>query len=130
MVIKCKLRGKVEVEEVSEQAYQIDDPSPSKVVVVVDTDIHSNICFLLGKVDIIKLPRQHSMHQADERGASTEDEDKDEEENSTTMLKSRVMKIVLNFQNNEMPSVLCLYLISICFMFSILCIYIYFNVVV
>ena len=78
MVIKCEPRGRIELEEVSEQAYQIDDPSPSRVV--VDTNIPSNLCSILGEVDMIELPRQHSMRQADEREASIEDEDDDEEE--------------------------------------------------
>ena len=42
--------------------------------------------------------------------------------NSMAMLKPRVMKIVLNFQINEVPSVLCLYIVNICLMFLILCI--------
>ena len=41
------------------------------------------------------------------------------------MLTLRVMKIVLNFQNNEVPSVLCLYLVNKCLAFSILSIYIF-----
>ena len=40
------------------------------------------------------------------------------------MLKPRVMTIVLNFQINEVLSVLRLYLVNISAMFSILCIYI------
>ena len=46
------------------------------------------------------------------------------------MLKLRVMKIVLNFQINKVPSVLCLYLVNISLTFLILCISIlilYFN---
>ena len=41
-----------------------------------------------------------------------------------TMLKPRVMKIILNFQINEVSSVLCLHLVNISFTFSILCIFI------
>ena len=78
VVIKCKPRGRVELEEVSQQAYQIGNPSPSRVV--IDTDIPSNLCFISGEVDIIELPSQHSIHQADERDATTENEDDDEEE--------------------------------------------------
>ena len=111
-------RGKVKFEEVSEQAYQVDDPSPFKVV--VDIEILSNLCSILGEVDIIELPRQHSMRQADERRPAL----RMRKRNSTIMLKARVMKIVLNFQNNKVPSVLCLYLINICLTFSIWCIYI------
>ena len=47
--------GKVELEKVSEQAYQTDDSNPSRVG--VDTDIPSNLCSILGEVDIIELPR-------------------------------------------------------------------------
>ena len=79
VVIKCKPRGRVELEEVSDQqAYQTDDPSPSRVV--VDTDIFSNPCSILRKVDIIELSRQHSIGQADKRDANIEDEDDEEEE--------------------------------------------------
>ena len=77
MVIKCKPRGRVELEKVSEQAYQTNDPSPSTVV--VDTYILSNLCSISGKVDIIELSRQHSMCQAEERDVSTEDEDEDDD---------------------------------------------------
>ena len=55
MVIKCKPRGRVEVEE--EQAYQIDDPIPSKVI--IDTGIPSNLCSISREVDIIELSRQY-----------------------------------------------------------------------
>ena len=55
------------------------------------------------------------------RGGST-DQDKDEEEELATILKLRVMKIFLNFQINEVPGVLCFYLVNICLMFLILCI--------
>ena len=72
MVIQCKLRGRVKVDEAFEQAYQIDDPSPSRVV--VDTDIPSNLCSISGEVDIIELPRQYSMSLYDKRGINTEDE--------------------------------------------------------
>ena len=68
-------RGQVEVDEVSKQAYQIDDPSPSKVV--IDTDIPSNLCSISREVDIIELSRQYSMSQSDKRGNSTEDEDEE-----------------------------------------------------
>ena len=76
MVIKCKPRGRVELEEVSEQVYQTDDPNPSRVV--VDTDIPSNLCSILGEIDIIELPRQHSIGLADERDANTEKEEFDD----------------------------------------------------
>ena len=66
MIIKCKLRSRVEVEEVSTQVYQTDNPSPSRVV--VDTDIPSNLCSVLGEVDIIELPKQYLMSQSDEKG--------------------------------------------------------------
>ena len=69
VVIKCKPRGKVKLEEASEQAYETNNPSLSKVV--VDTDIPSNLCFISGDIDIIKLPRQHSIDQVDERDANT-----------------------------------------------------------
>ena len=59
VVIKCKPRGRVEVEEVSEQTYQISDQGPSKVV--FETDIPSNLCFILEEVDIIEFLRQYSM---------------------------------------------------------------------
>ena len=71
-------RGQVEVDEVSKQAYQIDDPSPSKVV--IDTDIPSNLCSVSREVDIIELSRQYSMSQSDKRGNNTEDEDEEQEE--------------------------------------------------
>ena len=77
MVIKCKPKGQVKVEEVSKQAYQTDDLSPSKVV--VDTDIPSYLCFVSGEVDIIELPRQYLMSQPDE-ASSTKNEDEDEDE--------------------------------------------------
>ena len=66
MVIKCKLRGWVEVEEVSKQAYQTNDLSSSSIV--IDTDIPSNLCSISGEVDTIELPRQYSVSQFDERG--------------------------------------------------------------
>ena len=66
MVIKCKPRGRVEVEEVSEEVYQTDDPSPSTVV--VDIDILFNQYSVLREVDIIELLRQYSMSQFDKRG--------------------------------------------------------------
>ena len=78
MVIKCKLRSQVEVDEVSEQAYQTDDPSPSRVV--VDTNISFNLCSLSGEVDIIELARQYSMSQSDKKGDSIEDEDEEKDE--------------------------------------------------
>ena len=115
MVIKCKQRGRVELEEVSEQAYQTNDPSPSKVV--VDTDIPSNLCSISGKVDIIELPSQHSICQADERDVNTEDEDDDEEEEFDDDVETKIDED-LNFLNNVVSSVLRLYT------FSILCIYI------
>ena len=77
MVIKCKPRGRAEVEEVSKQAYQTDDLSPSKVV--VDTDIPSYPCSVSGEVDIIELPRQYLISQPDE-ASSTKNEDEDEDE--------------------------------------------------
>ena len=58
------------------------------------------------------------MNHADERGPVL----RMRKRNLTTMLKRRVMKVVLNFQINEVPSVLCLYLVNISFTFSILCI--------
>ena len=81
MVIKCKLRDRIEVEDISDQqAYQTNYPIPSRVV--VDTDISSNPCFISGEVDIIELPRQwqHSIGQADKRDANTEDENDDDDE--------------------------------------------------
>ena len=60
------------------------------------------------------------MHQDNDREASTEERKR----NLMTILKSRVMKIVLNFLNNEVSGVLCLYLVNICLTFSILYIYI------
>ena len=57
------------------------------------------------------------------RGGSTKDEDEDEE--STMMLKLRVMKIVLNFQINKVPSVLCLYLVNMSYVFN--SVHIYFD---
>ena len=55
------------------------------------------------------------MSQSDKRGQSIEDEDEDEEFNNDIETKS------LNFIN-EVPSVLCLYLVIINLMFLILCI--------
>ena len=72
MVIKCKPKGWVAVEEVSKQAYQTNDPCPSRVV--IDTDIPSNLYFILGKVDIIELPMQYSIKSVWWERASTEDE--------------------------------------------------------
>ena len=46
MVIKWKPWGRVEIDKVSKQAYQTDDPSPYGVV--IDTDIPSNVYFVLG----------------------------------------------------------------------------------
>ena len=77
MVIKCKPRGRVEVEEVSKQAYQTDNLSPSRVV--GDIDILPNLCYVSGEVDIIELLRQYSMNQSNEKGANTEDKDEEKE---------------------------------------------------
>ena len=41
---------------------------------------------------------------------------------STTMLKSRVMKIVLNFLNNELLSVLCIYTFFILYIYISMCV--------
>ena len=101
VVIKCKPRGKVELEEVcDQQAYQTDNPSPSKVV--VDTDIPSNLCSIYGEVDIIKLPRQHLIGQADKRDANTEDGDDDEEEEFDDDVETDSDKDSPQFLNNEM----------------------------
>ena len=80
MVIKCKPRVRVELEKVSEQAYQTNDPSLSRVI--VDTDIPANLCSIVGKIDIIEFPKQHSIHQADE------DEDEKEEFDDNVEIKS------------------------------------------
>ena len=40
VVIKTKVRDRVEAEEVSDETYQLDDPIPSRLV--IDTDISSN----------------------------------------------------------------------------------------
>ena len=50
MVIKFKPRGQVEVEEVAKQAYQIDDPSPSRVIVDTDIPILSSLRFVSREV--------------------------------------------------------------------------------
>ena len=81
MIIKCKPKDRVELEEVSKQACQTDYPSPFRIV--VDIDIPSNLCSISEDVDIIELPRQHSICQADDRDANTEDDNHDEEEEFT-----------------------------------------------
>ena len=48
--------------------------------------------------------------------------------NSMMMLKLRVMKIVLNFQINEVPSVLCLFSYYISYAFNL--VHIYFDIIV
>ena len=59
MVIKTKARDQLEVEKVSDEAYQLDDPIPSRLV--VNTDIPSNLLFASREVDVIDLSHQHSM---------------------------------------------------------------------
>ena len=58
--------GSVEVEEVSKQAYQTDDPSSSRVV--IDIDIPSNLFLVSREVDIIELSRQCSMSESNKTG--------------------------------------------------------------
>ena len=53
MVIKTKARDRVEAEEVSDEAYQLDDPVLLRLV--VDTDIPSNLLFASREVDVIDL---------------------------------------------------------------------------
>ena len=104
MVVKCKPRGRVKLVEVyDQQTYQTDDPSPSRVV--VDTNILSNLCSILGEVDIIEFPREYSIGQTDKMDANIEDEDEDDgkEEEFDNDVETEMMKIVLNFLNNEVP---------------------------
>ena len=54
MVIKNKVRDQVEVEEVSNEAYQVYDLILLRLV--VDTDIPSDLLSASRKVDIIELP--------------------------------------------------------------------------
>ena len=72
-----------------------------------------------GEVDIIELPRQHSICQADERDANTKDGDDVEKEEFNDDVETKSDEDVINFLNNEVSSVLCLYT------FFILCIYIF-----
>ena len=59
------------------------------------------------------------MSQSDKRGQSIEDEDEDEDEDEE--FNNDIETKSLNFIN-EVPSVLCLYLVIINLMFLILCI--------
>ena len=52
VVIKTKPKGRVEAEEVSKEAYQVSEPLPSTIV--VDTEISSTLCFILGEVEIVE----------------------------------------------------------------------------
>ena len=102
VVIKCKLRGRVELEEVSiQQAYQTDYPSSSRVV--TDADILSNLCSISRKVDIIELLMQHSIGRQIRGMLTLRMRIMMRQKNLATMLKLRMMKIVLNFLNNEVP---------------------------
>ena len=70
-MIKTKARDRVEAEEVSNEAYQMDDPIPLRLV--VDTDILSNLLSTSKEVDIIELPGQHSTTMI----KGTEDEEEE-----------------------------------------------------
>ena len=58
MVIKTKARDQVEAEEASNEAYQLDDPVPLRLV--IDIDIPSNLFSTYKEVDVIDLSRQCS----------------------------------------------------------------------
>ena len=58
MVIKTKARDQVEAEEASNEAYQLDDQVPLRLV--IDIDIPSNLFSTYKEVDVIDLSRQCS----------------------------------------------------------------------
>ena len=63
MVIKTKPRGRVEAEEVFEEAYQVSEPLPSRIV--VDTKIPSSLHSTSREVEIVEPPMQLFMRTTD-----------------------------------------------------------------
>ena len=77
MVIKTKAKDRVEAEEVSDEAYQLDDLIPLRLV--VDIDIPSNLLSTSREVDVIDLSHQHSTTIVkDIEGEQEEEESEDE----------------------------------------------------
>ena len=77
VVVTTKVRGQVKAKKVSNEAYQVDDPIPMRVV--VDTDILPNILSTSGEVDIIDLSSQclRMTIEDGERYGSNEDEEEE-----------------------------------------------------
>ena len=90
VVIKTKAKDRVEVEEVLDEAYQWDDPIPSRLV--VDTDIPSNLLSTSRDIDVIDLSRQHStIIIEDTEGEQEEEEFKDDIQSKSAEESPRVL---------------------------------------
>ena len=63
MVIKTKPRGRVEVEEVFGEAYQVSEPLPSRIV--VDTEILSSLRFTWDEIEIVEPSTQRLIRAID-----------------------------------------------------------------
>ena len=72
MVIKTKARARIENKELTEEACQVDDPIPLRMV--IDTNITPTLVSTSSKVDIIQ-PLSHLSERTNER---IEDEEEEE----------------------------------------------------
>ena len=83
MVINTNTRDQVEVKEVSNEPYQLDDLIPLRLV--VDIDILSNLFFAYREVDIIDFLHQHStIIIEDIEGEQEEEEFEDDVQSKST----------------------------------------------
>ena len=71
-MIKTKARSQVEDKELTEEAYQVDDPIPSKMV--IDTNSPPTLVSISREVYII----QPSSHRSKRTSEATEDEEEEE----------------------------------------------------
>lgn len=76
MVMKTKPRGRVEVEELPDDAYQVNDPIPSHVV--VDTGTLPSLRSDSGEVEIIHSSGDQLVRENDESDGSDEEDEEDE----------------------------------------------------
>ena len=83
VVINTNTRDQVEVKEVSNEPYQLDDPIPLRLV--VDIDILSNLFSASREVDIIDFLHQHStIIIEDIEGEQEEEEFEDDVQSKST----------------------------------------------